>query len=375
MLKPFREYHLLQLFNQLDSSCPLDLAISKYFRAHKALGSKDRKFIAETSYKMIRWLGLIDYFITADKNWESRLESVKQLNLEQALEQQHIPIHIRASFPKVLFTQLVKDFGEAKAFEIGVKSNQRAPLTIRINEQKITREMFLERFKVEWDLTECNHSSTGATLKDHLNLFRSEAFKEGLFEVQDEASQLTAQLVEAKPQQKVLDFCCGSGGKSLAFAPGMKNSGCIFAHDIRLGILKQAKKRFKRAGVQNYQIVEPQSTQLKQLKQNMDWVLVDAPCSGSGTYRRNPDLKWKFSEEMLTSITQQQREIFDEAIQYLKPKGYIVYATCSLLKRENEEQVQFFMEKYKLKLASNPLNSSQELDTMDGFYGAVLCRC
>lgn len=374
-MKPYKEYHLLQLLSQHDSSMPLDLSISLYFRQHKSLGSKDRKFIANTTYTMVRWRSLIDYFVKGPVDWTKRYEAFKEIDLDKECRNTSIPIDIRCSCPPFLFSKLKEALGEKGAYELSLKNNQRAPLTIRANELKTSRVSLSKKMEELTALTFCERSPFGIRLHDHVNLFRTQEFSEGHFEVQDEGSQLVAYLVDAKPKQKILDYCAGSAGKSLAFAPKMEGSGCIFVHDIREKILEQAKKRLKRAGIQNYQIAPPESNTLKQLRNNMDWVLVDAPCTGTGTHRRNPDLKWKFDAEMLEEIVQKQRYIFDKALQYLKPNGHIVYATCSLLKDENEDQVEFFLKKHGLKIVSNPLNSAKDFDTMDGFYGAVLARC
>ncbi|MCH9632332.1 MAG: Ribosomal RNA small subunit methyltransferase B [Chlamydiae bacterium] len=268
----------------------------------------------------------------------------------------------------------MKTFGEEDALKFAHKSNRRAPLTIRVNAHKISRDKFIEAMKEKFPMECCEQSSVGIRLREHVNLFQTEEFKNGWFEVQDEASQLAAFLVEVQPKQKILDYCAGSGGKSLALAPLMNQTGCIYLHDIRSRILQQAKKRFKRAGIFNYQIMQPASKPLNGLRSNMDWVLVDAPCTGTGTYRRNPDLKWKFDENMLQETVELQRKIFEDALKYLKPKGRIVYLTCSMLKDENEKQVEYFIQKHGLKLVNKPLNSALDFDRMDGFYGAVLTR-
>ena len=136
-----------------------------------------------------------------------------------------------------------------------------------------------------------------------------------------------------------------------------KGKGQIYLHDIRSFALQEARKRLKRAGIQNYQILEPDSSHLSKLKKKMDWVLVDAPCSGTGTLRRNPDMKWKFNEEMLTRLKGQQRMIFEKALSFLKGEGRIVYATCSLLREENQDQVDHFLSTYSLTIEGSPLQT------------------
>jgi 16S rRNA C967 or C1407 C5-methylase (RsmB/RsmF family) len=206
------------------------------------------------------------------------------------------------------------------------------------------------------------------------NFFTLPEFQAGLFEVQDAGSQGVADTVQAKPGDQVLDFCAGAGGKTLAIAPRLKGRGQIFLHDIRLEALAQAKKRLRRAGVQNAQIVHHDDTRrLSLLKGKMDWVLVDAPCSGTGTLRRNPDMKWKFSSEMLQRLVLEQQSIFTQALQYLSPTGRIVYATCSLLSEENDQQVQFFLDHLPVSCEGEFFRSSP-FSGMDGFFAATFCR-
>ena len=204
-----------------------------------------------------------------------------------------------------------------------------------------------------------------------LHLAALPEFRSGLFELQDEGSQLVAQLIRAKEGDEVLDFCAGSGGKSLAFASSMRGKGQIYLHDVRSSILLQAKKRLKRAGIQNAQIATSHSKAKQLLKKRMDWVLVDAPCTGTGTLRRNPDLKWKFTEETLQKLQMEQRDIFKEALTFLKPGGRIVYATCSLLKEENEEQAAYFQCCHNLKLIAPFFCSTPQVGEMDGFFAAT----
>ncbi len=369
---PFRQYHLYQIFAIMKRDTgPLDLTISRYFRQHRALGSKDRKKIAEILYHLVRWSGLFDYFITDKKDWEGRFEVYQKINLEEAIKDQSIPLHIRTSFPKILLKHWIDSYGEKKAEELALKSNERAPITLRINSLKISREDFLKRFENDIEMEACQRAPYAVNVLKRISLFQLEAFKNGLFEMQDEASQLIANLVKVQPKEKVLDYCSGSGGKSLAIAPEMQNQGVLYLHDIRPGILVQAKKRLKRAGIQNAQIYSSTDPKLESLKGNIDWVLVDAPCSGSGTYRRNPDLKWKFSEKMLEELVLLQREIVKNALFYLKPNGRLVYATCSLFQEENEEQVEFFLKNHPLKLSEEILSTEPTSNQMDGFFGAV----
>jgi 16S rRNA (cytosine967-C5)-methyltransferase len=370
---PFRKNHLYKLLEVYDhQTLPLDVLMSHYFRNHTSIGSKDRAWIAETVYALMRWRALLDHFCVKPPSWEKRYEVFKKYQPDELQKDEKIPPHIRVSFPKTLFQLVVESHGMEKGMELCLVSNQPAPTTVRVNMLKTTREALLERWQTQYSISPCQISSAGIVFHKKINFFELAEFKEGLFEIQDEASQLVAQLVAAKPGQWVLDYCSGSGGKTLAFAPAMANQGQIFLHDIRTYALQEARKRLRRAGIQNAQVILPEDPKLQKLKKKMDWVLVDAPCSGTGTVRRNPDMKWHFTPEMLQRLVGQQRTIFEKALSYVKPEGHIVYATCSLLKEENEEQMQHFLSKYPLKLVQEPFHSLPAKGSMDGFFATVL---
>lgn len=373
MKKTFRQYHLLKILDSFEfDSRPLDVHLGQYFRSNKALGSKDRKIIAEKIYKLIRWIGLIDYFCKDDHGWEERCVALNTLNFKKSLIDPSIPLHIRASFPKYFFGLLAEYLGEEKALEFCHISNSPAPTTIRVNVLKTTRQVLLNKLKENFSITPTKQSVWGINFAERFNFQELDDFKKGFFEVQDEASQIVANLVDAKPCEQILDYCSGSGGKTLAFAHKLQSKGQIYLHDIRKRPLVNAKKRLKRAGIENAQILEHNSPQKEKLKGKMDWVMVDVPCSGSGTLRRNPDLKWKFSKEMLDRLIEEQRQIFKEALEFLAPNGKIVYATCSVLPQENEEQLEYFRQTHELDLASCPFRSLPSEGGMDGFFGAVL---
>lgn len=370
---PFREHHLINLLTEYEKQhLPLDLFISHYFRDHKALGAKDRGYIAETTYALIRWQGLIDYFEQPPYTWENRIQRFKTMDVTSFCKDETIPLHIRASFPSFLFNLIVKSYGEDKALELCLISNSPAPTTIRVNTLKTTREHLIQKWKECYSISPCQIAETAIQFHKKINFFTLPEFKEGLFEVQDEGSQLIGQLIKAKSGQHVLDYCSGSGGKTLAFAPSMEGKGQIYLHDVRSYALKEAQKRLKRAGIQNAQIVSEKDARLNKLKKKMDWVLVDVPCSGTGTMRRNPDMKWKFNEATLQRLIGQQRMIFEKGLSYLKPSGSIVYATCSILKEENEEQLEHFLKTYSLEIVEPVFKSIPSSGGMDGFFGVVL---
>jgi 16S rRNA (cytosine967-C5)-methyltransferase len=375
MRKSFREHHLLQILNYFEEeTLPLDVFLRNYFRAHTAVGSKDRKEVCETVYGIMRWLSLIDHLTEKNGeslNWETRLRTFLHMSPQKLQTQETIPVHIRASFPKAFYQLLASSLGEKEALHFCLSSNTPAPTTVRTNLLKTTRDALLERWQGRYRVSPCTHSSTGIRFEEKINFFGTEEFKAGFFEVQDEASQLIAELIAIQPGERCLDYCAGSGGKSLAIAPKLQGRGQLFLHDIRPHALQEAKKRLKRAGIQNAQLLPHDSPNKKNIKGKMDWVLVDAPCSGTGTLRRNPDRKWKFHELMLENLLAEQRQIFSEAITYLKPDGHIVYATCSILPQENEHQASYFLQRFSLEQIGQPFSTSPLEGGMDGFFGIV----
>lgn len=376
MRRPFRDHHLLLLLEEYDlQAAPLDFAIFRYFKSHKSLGSKDRAYIAETVYGMVRWKGLLDYLIGKPPSWEKRLELYKHFDSKLYQQDDSIPLFIRVSFPEELFSLFVNNYGESKAKKICLDCNTQAPPTIRVNILKISREELLKTWEKEgYEVFPCKKTEEGIVFKHRIPLFSLPEFKKGFFEVQDEGSQCIAKLVQTSPGEQVMDFCAGSGGKTLAFAPLMQNKGQIYLHDIRKSALLEAKQRLKRAGIQNAQILSAEDPKLKSLKKKMDWVLVDAPCTGTGTLRRNPDMKWRFTKEMLQRLLSQQRVVFEKGLSFLKPEGKIVYATCSILQEENELQLAHFLKTYDLLVEGPPFSSLPTPGGMDGFYGAILIK-
>lgn len=371
-MKPFRKNHIINILTRYENSqSALDLFLHQYFKSNHAIGSNDRKEIAETVYSYIRWKGLIDFFnkqgqIAQKVEWLLNHDPFSYRN------EPTIPDHIKVSFPKEYFEAIEESLGRDKAIEFCLASNSKAPIYIRANPLKISRDELLFRLSDRFHVTACEKSPLGLEVHGKALLFQTPEFQDGFFEMQDEASQVAACMMEAKPKDAILDFCCGAGGKTLAFAFKLEKQGQIYIHDIRENALLEAKKRLNRAGIQNYQILKPSTTYWNEKKHKMDWIFVDAPCSGSGTLRRNPDQKWKFQRKDIEELTQLQKEIFDQALLFLKPKGKIIYATCSILKEENMEQIDFFCQKYKMTLAKDPFISITSKDKMDGFFAAVL---
>jgi len=370
MQNSFRKHHFLIILKEFNNkNIPLDAFLRNYFKKNKSLGSKDRKEICENLYKLIRWKGLIDLLCIPPVTWEKRIEKLKNFDFKKYLSDESIPIHIRLSFPKIYFEKLKESYNQKKALDFCLTSNETAPTTIRCNPIKTTRDFLFDQLKQKYDIQKCKQSFLGIIFNKKINFFATEEFKKGLFEIQDEASQIVANLINPKPKDHVLDYCAGSGGKTLAFAYKMQKTGQIYLHDIRDFILKEAKKRLKRAGIENFQIKTLEN--LKKLNKQMDWIILDVPCSGSGTLRRNPDMKWKFQLSNLQNLIHLQKKIFDDAIKFLKKNGKIVYITCSIFPEENENQINFFIKKYNLKIENN-FFSFPKKKSHDGFFGCVL---
>jgi len=371
MRLPFCDHHIVAFLEDFEgSNKPLDLCLSEYLRAHKSIGAHDRRMIGETLYGMIRWKTLIDAICPSSYAGD-RLVCFRGLHREEEWKNLDIPEPARLGIPDFLYQKFLKMFGKEKLVGLCKVLNEPAPTTIRANLLKTNRDDLLGRLQKEFEASPCEYAPAGIQFKKRTPLFSLPEFKEGLFEVQDEGSQLVAGQVQAKPGDSVLDFCSGSGGKTLAFAPLMKGKGQIYLYDIRPWVLLEARKRLKRAGIQNSQCLPPGHPQLTSIQGKMDWVLVDVPCSGTGTLRRNPDMKWKIDGAMIERLVSQQREIMVEAVKFLKPGARLVYATCSILDDENEGQTEYFSKNLPLELEGKPLSLLPKEGGMDGFYSAV----
>lgn len=353
---PFRNVHLLQFLNEWNLSSSLDSALHKYFKEHHALGSKDRKEIREQIYFIVRYLRALDY-PESTSSWEERVDKLGDFQVDESWPEQ-----IQVSFPDFLYAELKKDWND-QALEIAKASNSQAPITVRTNGTKITRDALLKELAKDYPVEPTKVSPDGITFLEPVRFDTISMFNKGFFEVQDEGSQLVASQVAIKPKETVLDYCAGSGGKALAIAPKMMGQGSLFLHDVRSSALQEARKRMNKAGVQNVQFVLP--------KHKVDWVLVDVPCSGTGTLRRSPEMKWRLTESDLSGLVLKQREIFEKGLSYLKKGGRIVYATCSILARENREQVDYFLSKYPIQLEGDILTTFPKVKEMDGFFAAT----
>lgn len=374
MISNFQKTHILNILATLDLTAarPLDLSLNKYFRVNKNIGSKDRKKISDIIYWLVRWKGLVDAQLEKP-TWKSRLELIEKNSFDALLNKKDLQDHEKVSFPKELFNDLCKRLGKEKAIAYCKATNEPGPVTVRVNTLKTTREALFLGWEGRYNISLCKESSRGITFHEKINFAELPEFKKGLFEIQDEASQLISLLVQASPGDEVLDFCAGAGGKSLAFAERLEKKGQIYLYDVRHKPLEAAKLRLKRAGIQNAQILLD-SKSLNRFKNRMNWIITDVPCSGSGTWRRNPDQKWKFTKDKLASLLEMQKAIVKEALSYLHPKGSLVYSTCSIFSEENEEQIEYFLKTHDLEKKAPAFQSFPSPNEMDGFFGVVLTR-
>ena len=375
-----------------------DKTIEKTLKSDKRWGSRDRGFIAETSYEIVRWKRLYIEIAEVKKPFQYqnlwRIFSVwavlKGISLPNWKEFQETPKRrikgkfdklskirkFRESIPDWIDELAVKEIGEKKWEKEITELNNMAPVILRTNTLK-TNSTELQKILLDEDvLAETLKGYPNALkLRDRTNLFKKDSFQKGLFEVQDASSQLVAPFLQIDPGMKICDVCAGAGGKTLHLSALTKNKGQIIAMDIYKHKLVQLKKRAKRNGAFNIEtkLIES-SKSIKRLKGKIDRLLIDAPCSGLGVLRRNPDSKWKLQPDFLIKIKKTQLEILKQYSSMVKNDGKMVYATCSILPSENELQIEKFLNSNEGKHFEleeekkiSPLTSG-----FDGFYMARL---
>ncbi|MGE5624819.1 MAG: RsmB/NOP family class I SAM-dependent RNA methyltransferase [Bacillota bacterium] len=349
-----------------ESRSPADHLIDQYFRAHRQMGSKDRAFAAETVYGCLRRKGELEFlmapclpgklaaedharwlvatYLLKYSGWSARAldeagfkDAEALVTRVRAVKTADMPFSARINMPEWLSEKLKAQYGETEAVALSEALNRPAPVGIRTNTLRTDRDTLAKRLAESGNPCEpMKYSPMGLQRDKRGPLFNTTEFQEGLFELQDEGSQLLALMTEAAPKEKVMDFCAGAGGKTLALAAMMQNTGALYACDISAKRLERLKPRLARAGAYNAQsfpIRDEHDPALRKLEGTMDAVLVDAPCSGTGTLRRNPDIKWRPID--LDLLTQTQARILEAASKLVKPGGRLVYATCSLLEEEN----------------------------------------
>ncbi len=354
---------LHEIFNE---GAYADKVVQKLLKRDKRWGSRDRGFVAETVYEIVRWKRLYTEIaevkepFSREKLWRIfavwatlrgiTLPDWKQIvptptrRIKGRFDELSKIRKFRESIPDWMDQLGEKELGKHWEKEISAL-NQQAPVVLRANTLKITRDKLRSALEDENIDTEFIQGYPDALrLVERANVFSTEAFKNGFFEVQDASSQLVANFLDAKPGQRIVDTCAGAGGKTLHLAALMQNKGQIIAMDIYGNKLKELKRRARRAGAHN---IEPRviesSKDIKKLYGKADGILIDAPCSGLGVLSRNPDAKWKLQPEFLDTIKNTQSEILSTYSKMVKPGGKLVYATCSILPSENQDQVKKFL--------------------------------
>ena len=408
------------LSDLLKFESPADARLGEFFRQHRELGTKDRAWIAETAYGVLRRYRYLREVTISEPGehedtrklilaWLIKVEGKSIRDLEDMLDERQkewaVQIKSRSSegfAPAVMadvrdwfWNKLVEQYGEDEAMTICRSMFEQASLDLRVNTIKANREEVLSRMLAENTvkdnvITPTPYSPIGIRMGARLNISKHILFTEGKIEVQDEGSQLLSYLVAPKRGQMVADLCAGAGGKTLALGALMKSTGRLYAFDVSEKRLNNLGQRLKRSGLSNLQaqlINNENDLKLKRLNGKFDRVLVDAPCSGLGTLRRNPDLKWRQAEEDVAELNVKQANILARAAKLCKAGGRVVYATCSLLRDENEAIAEAFLQahpEFKLLPANEvlaqqniPLDTGEYLKLLphlhgtDGFFAAV----
>ena len=372
-----------------------DKVIERLLKANRKWGSQDRAVVSEIFYNIIRWKKRLEYYMgegvkpsniykliltyvmwskTPYKKFEE-FSGIKVAPMLGKLEKTSFPTKaIEYSIPEWLAELLEKELGPVWEKEIRAL-NEQAPTVLRTNTLKTSPKGLISELHEEGvEAFTIRDYPDAVQLQEKKNVFLTSAFKEGLFEVQDASSQKIGYFLDVKEGQRVIDTCAGAGGKTLHIASLMRNKGQIIALDIFSWKLAELKRRAKRAGAHNIEtrLIDDNKV-IKRLHNSADRILIDAPCSGLGDLKRNPDSKWKIDEDFINRIKGEQQKILQDYSKMLKKGGKLVYATCSILPSENQGQVEIFLQ-------NNPdfvlLQDEKVLPSTgyDGFYMALLQR-
>jgi 16S rRNA (cytosine967-C5)-methyltransferase len=405
--------HAERVLNQLlRFEHPADAVVSRYFKENRQLGHADRGFVAESVFAVLRRgrslearcggklsdRNLLLTALAVTRGWSQReLAPVLKTSEEEwlaaakSMSDADFPPAVRCDLPDWLYNALEAQFGAEEVFKLSQTLNQPAPLDLRVNTIKTTREALLQKLAADGIAAMPGTlSPTAVRLREKPALAKHPLFLEGAFEVQDEGSQLLGYLLEPKRGEMVVDLCAGAGGKTLLLGALMKNTGRLYAFDVSDKRLVKLKPRLARSGLSNVhpaRIDHERDTKIKRLAGKIDRVLVDAPCSGLGTLRRNPDLKWRQNEQSVAELTVKQAAILDAAAKLVRPGGRVVYATCSLLTAENDAIIESFLArhpeftltpastvlaKHGIAIEGDLLRLLPHQHHTDGFFAAVL---
>lgn len=366
--RPVQVFRAIELLREVMMAiAPADRVMEGFFRRHRDMGSKDRGRVAEAVYACLRQRrlyetlagspdnpeALLAVYLLREAGWSGRALARFEFHVSiDALTQRvrttdvaALSLAVRASWPDWLADELRKEFDDAELERLAEALNQPAPVDIRVNTHKASRdEVAAQLASAGYPMEPARWSPAALRRANRAPLFNTQAFRNGLFEVQDEGSQLVSLLLAPKRRQTIVDFCAGGGGKALHLASLMENTGLVYACDVNPKRLQNLKPRILRAQLDNIQLMplaDENDAQLERLVGKADGVLVDAPCSGTGTLRRNPDIKWRQID--LAALSALQLRILNSACKLVKPGGLLVYATCSLLQCENQDVARAFL--------------------------------
>ena len=374
-----------------------DVVVSKLLQSNSNWGARDRNFIAQNIYHIVRYKRLFE-FVSNEETWgESSIwralgtkllldgitlpdwaefAELKADDITDRYKEANQVRKIRESIPDWLDQLGLKELGESWEQEI-MALNTPAKFSIRVNTLKTDVAWIKQQFTTEAiPFSETELAPQALIIETRKNFKNYPAYRNGLFEIQDVSSQLVAPLMEAEPGMNVIDGCAGAGGKTLHLAALMQNRGEILAVDVSARKLEELELRAKRAGVKMIKTMHAENLNRNfqaRLNSFADRILVDVPCSGLGVMRRKPDSKWSLTEKFIQELRVTQAEILDEYAPMLKPGGYLVYSTCSILPSENEQQVQSFIARNEGRfelISENRVSPSKS--GFDGFYMAKL---
>ncbi len=394
---------------------PADVILKHHFRDNRNLGSRDRALVADTVYTVLRHRRLLETLTPSASPRELALASLVKLQglgigaLESVLRGAEAkwlsefkavdiatqPFGVQAELPDWVIARLRKRYPDEEILALARSLQQPAPLDLRVNTLKAPRQAVLDRLEADGTPgVATRYSPIGVRMRDKIALNRHPMFVDGAVEVQDEGSQILGLLVEPKRSDMVVDFCAGAGGKTLQLGAAMGSHGRLYAYDVSEKRLANLTPRLRRSGLSNVhpqRIAGENDSKVKRLRGKVDRVLVDAPCTGFGTLRRNPDLKFRQTEEGLAELNAKQYAILEAAAGLLKPGGRLVYGTCSLLEEENEAIVARFLAAHPdfavipcaevlarqgvvIPGCEQYLRLTPHLHDTDGFFAAVMQR-
>lgn len=399
----------------LPLTSPADIQLKRFFREHAKLGVRDRALIAETVYAVLRHRRAIESIATDGVPRKmallalTRFQGISARELMTILKKSEStwlgeakshpaanpPIGIASELPDWVIVRLKVFMSDKEIVALGRSMMNPAPLDLRVNTAKGKRDAVMGQLQKGGIVCAATpYSPIGIRLESKISLSQHAAFLEGFVEVQDEGSQLLGLLMEAKRSEMVVDFCAGAGGKSLLLGAVMASTGRVYAFDVSEKRLTNLGPRLKRSGLSNItpqKIDTENDARIKRLAGKIDRVLVDAPCTGLGTLRRNPDLKWRQTDQGVKELNVKQTAILKSASRLVKPGGRLVYATCSFLPDENEHIVTEFLTSHpdfklvpasavvaRLKLPIKDMGEyfrlSPQQHGTDGFFAAVMER-